>query len=79
MKPKTKILFLLSGLILPYIGLVMYRALTHPENPFFPMVPVRRTSLLYWGRNHQREMLSTTRTAIGIVLFRRPAYRLTSR
>lgn len=34
MKPKTKILFLLFSLIFPYMGFVMYRALTHPENPF---------------------------------------------
>ena len=34
MKPKTKILLLLFGLIFPYMGFVMFRALTHPENPF---------------------------------------------
>jgi hypothetical protein len=34
MKPKTKILLLLFGLIFPYMGFVMCRALTHPENPF---------------------------------------------
>lgn len=34
MKPKTKILVLLFGLIFPYMGFVMYRVLTHPENPF---------------------------------------------
>ena len=34
MKTKTKIVFLLFGLILPYMGFVLYRALAHPENPF---------------------------------------------
>jgi hypothetical protein len=34
MKPKTKILFLSFGLMFPYMGFAMYRALAHPENPF---------------------------------------------
>jgi hypothetical protein len=38
MKPKTKILFLLLGLIFPYLGFVMYSVLTHPEHPFPKMV-----------------------------------------
>jgi hypothetical protein len=34
MKPKTKVLVLLLSLILPYMGLVMYRVFAHPEHPF---------------------------------------------
>jgi hypothetical protein len=34
MKPKTKILLLLFGLILPYMGFITYHGLTHSENPF---------------------------------------------
>ncbi len=34
MKPRTKIVVLLFSLILPYMGLVLYRAFTHPEHPF---------------------------------------------
>ena len=41
MKPKTKMLVLMFGLILPYMGFVLYRVFTHPEHPFpswFPYV-----------------------------------------
>lgn len=34
MKPKAKMLFLMLSLMLPYLGFVMYRALTHPQHPF---------------------------------------------
>ena len=34
MKPKIKIILLLFGLTFPYAGFVMYRALTHPGDPF---------------------------------------------
>lgn len=34
MKPKTKILLLAMGLILPYMAFVLYSVLTHPEHPF---------------------------------------------
>jgi hypothetical protein len=34
MKPKAKILVLMLGLMLPYMGFVLYRAFTHPQHPF---------------------------------------------
>ena|SRR5215831_2409918 len=34
MKAKIRILFLLFGLLFPYISFVMYRVLAHPERPF---------------------------------------------
>jgi hypothetical protein len=34
MKPKARMLFLIVSLMLPYMGFVMYRALTHPQHPF---------------------------------------------
>lgn len=34
MKPKARMLFVIVSLMLPYMGFVMYRALTHPQHPF---------------------------------------------
>ncbi len=34
MKPGTKILVLMLGLMLPYMGFVLYRAFTYPQHPF---------------------------------------------
>jgi hypothetical protein len=34
MKPKAKMLVLILGLMLPYMGFVLYRAFTHPQHPF---------------------------------------------
>jgi hypothetical protein len=34
MKPGAKILVLMLGLMLPYIGFVLYRAFTYPQHPF---------------------------------------------
>jgi hypothetical protein len=34
MKPKAKVLILMLGLMLPYMGFVLYRAFTHPHHPF---------------------------------------------
>jgi len=34
MKPKTKVLLFFVIFLFPYLGFVMYRALTHPEHPF---------------------------------------------
>jgi hypothetical protein len=33
-KPNVKILVLIFGLMAPYMGFVIYRALTHPQQPF---------------------------------------------
>jgi hypothetical protein len=34
MKPGTKILVVMLGLMLPYMGFVLYRAFTYPQHPF---------------------------------------------
>jgi hypothetical protein len=34
MKPGTKILVLMLGLMLPYMGFALYRAFTYPQHPF---------------------------------------------
>jgi hypothetical protein len=39
MKPKTKMLLLIFGLILPYMGFVEYRVLKYPSHPFQSWFP----------------------------------------
>lgn len=34
MKPGTKIIVVMLGLMLPYLGFVLYRAFTYPQHPF---------------------------------------------
>ena len=34
MKPGTKIIVVMLGLMLPYMGFVLYRAFTYPQHPF---------------------------------------------
>ena len=45
MSPRAKILALIFGLVLPYLALVMYLVLRHPQNPF-------PTWFLYFGASY---------------------------